>query len=291
MPRTRTLESNVCSITQPYHIKCDKGYNYDHWGIDITGFNGSYNVLDWVVAHSDGVVVDVRTDCTGFENNSYGNYVMIRHPNGYYTLYAHLAHGTVQCWVGQSVRKGQRVVYMDNTGHSYGGHLHFEIRQPNGYQIDPEPYLDADLPNTESGVIFNYQVWDHIYQNWQPNVKNLQDFAGVDGSDVCCVYVDCNKGNVSYAARRWKGDAHEQYPDEGWLPEVFNRTDYAGVYNRPIDGFLLKSDVPAKYRVRLRKSGKFLPWVLTNNADYGDPENGFAGIIGEPIDAIQITPL
>lgn len=144
---SRVLEGKITSITQPYHINYDKGYDYDHWGIDITGFNGSYNVLDWVVAHSDGVVVAVRTDCTGFEYNSYGNYVLLQHYNGTYTMYAHLYYGTVCVSYGQKVTKGQRLGYMGNTGTSYGGHLHWEVRLANGYQIDPEPFLNRELPN------------------------------------------------------------------------------------------------------------------------------------------------
>ena len=145
--KCRVLESGVCSITQPYHINGQKGYNYDHWGIDITDFNGSYNVLGWIVAHTDGKVVALRNDCTGFEQNSYGNYVLLQHANGTYTMHAHLSYGTVQVYVGQSVKKGQRLGYMGNTGTSYGGHLHWEVRLANGYQIDPEPFLNRELPN------------------------------------------------------------------------------------------------------------------------------------------------
>ena len=89
----------------------------------------------------------------------------------------------------------------------------------------------------------------------------------------------------------WKGDAYEKYPDSRWLPEVKNRTDYAGKAHRPIDAFILKSDKPAAYRVHLRKEKIWLPWVKTANANYNDKENGYAGMIGSPIDAIQIKSL
>lgn len=150
---SRVIEGGVTSITQPYHINGQKGYNYDHWGIDLTGFNGSYNVLAWITAHSDGTVVETRNNCTGFEYNSYGNYVLLRHSNGYYTMYAHLSYGTVQVSRGQTVKKGQRLGYMGNTGTSYGGHLHWEVRQPNGYKIDPERYLNSPLPNMGRWVV------------------------------------------------------------------------------------------------------------------------------------------
>ena len=134
-------------VTQPYHINGEGGYNYNHWGIDLVGWNGSYTCLAWIKAHSDGVVEAIRNNCPGFESGSYGNYVLIRHDNNYRTMYAHGAYGTVEVTPGQRVKRGQKIMFMGNTGESYGGHLHFEIRRPDGYKINPEPYLAADLPD------------------------------------------------------------------------------------------------------------------------------------------------
>lgn len=138
------LESTY--VTQPYHINGEGGYNYNHWGIDLVGWNGSYTCLSWIRAHSDGIVEAVRNDCAGFESGSYGNYVLIRHDGGYRTMYAHGTKGTVEVYPGQKVKRGQYLMFMGNTGESYGGHLHFEIRRPDGYKINPEPYLAAHLP-------------------------------------------------------------------------------------------------------------------------------------------------
>lgn len=138
---------------------------------------------------------------------------------------------------------------------------------------------------------FRYQVWDDMGERWLPNVVNDEDYAGEFGSDVDCVFVSCNTGNVRYAVHCWGGDQYEHYSRNGWLPEVKNREDYAGIYNQPVDAFILKSDKPAKYRVHLRKGGHWLDWVKTTDADYKDSMNGYAGIIGEPIDAIEIMPL
>lgn len=134
-------------VTQPYHINGEGGYNYNHWGIDLVGFNGSYTCLAWIKAHSDGVVEAIRNNCQGYEGGSYGNYVLIKHDNGYRTLYAHGSVNTVQVAPGQRVKRGQNIMFMGNTGESYGGHLHFEIRRPDGYKINPEPYLCAELPD------------------------------------------------------------------------------------------------------------------------------------------------
>ena len=181
---SRVIEGGTTSITQPYHINGQKGYSYDHWGIDLTGFNGSYNVLGWVVAHSDGTVVEMRNNCTGFEQNSYGNYVKLKHSNGMFTLYAHGSYGTMQVKNWQKVKKGQRLFYMGNTGTSYGGHLHFEVRLSNDYKVDPEPYLNKELPNMKQWV--SSKIW-YLYDG-STMLKGWQEVNGK------WYYLDPNSG-------------------------------------------------------------------------------------------------
>lgn len=134
----RVLEGGKCEVTQDYK----KGV---HDGIDLVG--AGYT-LAWEVAHSDGVVVAMRNDCNSFESGSYGNYVKLKHDDGYYTFYAHGAYKTNQVFVGDKVKRGERLQYMGNTGMSYGAHLHFEVRDKNDIRINPTPYLDKDLPDT-----------------------------------------------------------------------------------------------------------------------------------------------
>lgn len=138
--KNRVLESGLLEVTQEYKAGT-------HNGIDVV--NQNYT-LGNIVAHSDGVVVGCRNNCNGFENGSYGNYVKIKHDNGYYTLYGHMAYNTVRVSVGQRVSRGQVLGYMGNTGMSYGGHLHFGVRTPDDVRINPTEYLNSDLPNSQS---------------------------------------------------------------------------------------------------------------------------------------------
>lgn len=59
-------------------------------------------------------------------NGGYGNYVVIDHGNGTQTLYAHMVKDISS--VGQSVKKGQIIGYVGETGEATGPHLHFEVR-------------------------------------------------------------------------------------------------------------------------------------------------------------------
>lgn len=106
-----------------------------HKGIDISGPNihGSK-----IVAALGGQVI-----AAGWNNGGYGNYVMINHGsrNGknYITLYAHMS--SVKTSVGATVKKGDVVGNVGNTGRSFGAHLHFEIRI-NNTPVNPKPYFN-----------------------------------------------------------------------------------------------------------------------------------------------------
>ena len=135
-------------------------------------------------------------------------------------------------------------------------------------------------PTPEPKISVTYQVWDDAKNKWLPNVKDTEDYAGYFGRDVCAVYANLSKGNITYAVHDKK--------KKRWLPAVVNRDDYAGVFNRPIDGLMMKTDTgkTIHYRVHLRKQKRWLPYVTGYKST--DDSNGYAGIIGQEIDAIQI---
>lgn len=110
----------------------DPTYGYGpHYGIDINDrLNGS------IYAADNGVVVE-----TGY-NGGYGNFVVINHNNGIWTLYAHLNETYVR--TGEIVPKGTVIGGMGSSGFSTGVHLHFEVREGSNTKsaaINPRNYI------------------------------------------------------------------------------------------------------------------------------------------------------
>ena len=85
-----------------------------------------------VVATADGVV-----DHSGWYK-SYGKTIIIKHNNGYETLYGHL--NSLKVKKGQKVTTGELIGSAGSTGRSTGPHLHYEIIK-NGKKVNPREYL------------------------------------------------------------------------------------------------------------------------------------------------------
>ena len=121
-------------------INSDFGYRKDpfrkrvgfHSGIDIDA-----NYGDPVVATADGVVSKA-----GWQN-SYGKTVVIKHQEGFETIYGHLSKITVK--EGQKVKVGDVIGKAGSTGRSTGPHLHYEVVR-QGKKVNPNIFLSLKSP-------------------------------------------------------------------------------------------------------------------------------------------------
>ncbi len=125
-------EPTDCGFVLPFNGNVTSEFGWrkrrPHYGTDIDLETG-----DTVGAAFDGMVRIAKL------NRSYGNVVIIRHKNGLETVYAHLSKILVEA--GQTIEAGQMIGLGGNTGHSFGSHLHFEMRYL-GQAIDAEDFID-----------------------------------------------------------------------------------------------------------------------------------------------------
>ena len=98
-----------------------------HSGIDLNANNGNS-----VIATADGIV-----EKAGW-NGGYGRCIVIRHKNGYKTLYAHLSKIKVK--KGQRVKSGDLIGNVGSSGRSTGPHLHYEVIKDKK-KVNPFPYI------------------------------------------------------------------------------------------------------------------------------------------------------
>lgn len=100
-----------------------------HSGLDMGGPHGTP-----IHATGAGVVERVLNYDPG-----YGNAVIIRHSNGFYSMYAHLYRATVK--QGQTIQRGDQIGLMGRTGRVTGTHLHYEIWVGESRRVDPLPFV------------------------------------------------------------------------------------------------------------------------------------------------------
>lgn len=114
-----------------------------HTGIDIGAPRGTS------IKASDGGTVELARD---YDPGGFGKAVIIKHGNGFWTLYAHLH--TLSVGQGQKVDQGQVIGTVNNTGSSFGDHLHFNIQKSGGEgqsSVNPLEHLPKDPGRGVSG--------------------------------------------------------------------------------------------------------------------------------------------
>ncbi len=106
---------------------------YKHEGIDIAGPSGTP-----IVAAASGIVMKAGWDEWGL-----GNAIVIKHADGYITVYGHNRRLFVT--KGKQVKQGQIIAEMGSTGNSTAPHLHFEIHPGGGFAVNPLSLLPSPI--------------------------------------------------------------------------------------------------------------------------------------------------
>ena len=150
-PDTYTIDCSTFTLPIDNEIKITSKYGPRrrrmHYGTDLKVYVG-----DTIRAAFDGKV-RIKSN----ERRGYGNYLVLRHPNGLETVYGHLSKFLVR--ENQIVRSGTAIAIGGNTGRSTGSHLHFETRFL-GRDINPEEIIDFanGVPYKDEYVFHNVKI-------------------------------------------------------------------------------------------------------------------------------------
>lgn len=145
------------------------GYHRPHYGVDYAAPTGTP-----VKATASGVVkIKSRT-------KGNGNYIALRHPNGYETFYLHLNGFNRAIRQGSYVEQGQIIGYVGSTGYSTGPHLDYRIRK-NGKWLNPLKFVATpktlkkdDVPAflEHASVFFNkLNMSTIVYAQYSPSLS------------------------------------------------------------------------------------------------------------------------
>ena len=132
--------------------------NSGHGAVDIGSNGQGPGNINVIAAKGGKVVYPTNKSQTSYEDNGhlgstdgygYGNYIIIDHGDGLFTLYGHLSKNTIKVMAGENVSQGQVIAKMGNSGNSTGTHLHFEMRKganSSSNRVDPLGYVDPKDP-------------------------------------------------------------------------------------------------------------------------------------------------
>ncbi len=154
--------------------------NHWHMGLDLrTGQKENFPVF----AAADGYIAHV-----GIQSQSFGRYIIINHPNGFSTLYAHLndffpaleQYVTEQQYKQETweieldmpkekfpVFKSKFIAYSGNTGASQGPHLHFEIRNTKTDRCLNPLFFGLPVPDNVPPDLIKLSVYDRSYSVYE----------------------------------------------------------------------------------------------------------------------------
>lgn len=163
------------------------------WGRRHNGLDVKVNIGDTIYAAFEGKVRVVKYEAAG-----YGNYVVIRHPNGLETIYGHLSKWLVD--PNEEVTSGQPIGLGGNTGRSTGSHLHFETRFL-GQALNPQ--LLFDFPNQD--VTGDFYAFGSGVSRSLPNDEVAENREARSEATESSPYHKVQKGETLYHIAKENG--------------------------------------------------------------------------------------
>ena len=238
-----------------------------HGGLDI-GVNCGSNII----AAKSGTVVNTSDGCPTYGSygsscgGGYGNYIILEHSDGNYTLYGHLSQNGVKVKQGDTVDQGQVIAASGSSGSSTGCHLHFEVRKganTGDARDDPLNYVDPKNPRPKGGD-FKHVKGDSVKQEVCLSLKasgySNNGVAAVLGNMVAESSFDPNvvgDNGTSYGLCQWhegRWESLKKFTSEwktvpGQLQYLLHelKTSYSGLNESLISGSSSAYDLTNRY--------------------------------------------
>ena len=273
----RVAESNSWGADMhiPIHTNASNGSTqgtlvmcYSTSEADMKPAQAVYNALVQVVPSHSGLGVRARQDLYEINSTS-ATCVYVEcdfHDNPDVAAWIVGNHKTL----GEAICKG----VCDYYGVHYNGEASADTPTPTPA---PQPPAQNDTVN----AFYRVKTQKH---GWLPEVTNLTDFAGFEGSPITDVAIRVDKGSVKYRVH---------VLGEGWLPYVTGydindyQTGFAGG-NKVIDAIEIYFFTPDGMRPfrKAKYSANGYTWQYDN--EKGQGQDGYAGILGVPITELRL---
>lgn len=223
-------------------------------------YESSNNIA--AVASATGKVVHA-----GYKNG-YGNTVVIHHPDGNYSLYAHL--DSISVSNDQNVCSGQKVGIIGTTGYSTGDHLHFEIRNKSQAILMPSFSELPDVPSSMNPCTTS--TWTNgCYGSINIDLSTTGGCGQTTPNEVCNGVDDDGNGRVDDNPACWL--AVYRFIDRATGARCWNKDSKPGSecsnYEYEIEAWVSPStNIPGTFRLMQCSRGTDHILVENNSADY-----------------------
>lgn len=150
------VEGKILANGEPVEYTILSGYS-NSGGLEI-GATGDVNIIavksGTVIYPNDHTQISYPNSEEADIENELGNYILIEHSDGTYTLYAHLAPDTISVVAGDQVTQGEVIGKMGSSGAATEQKLRFEVRvggSETKNRVNPENYVDSNIPRYQGG--------------------------------------------------------------------------------------------------------------------------------------------
>ena len=293
-------------------------YNTEYYGMEVSGSNFDWCAafVWWVFKHAGGadLLYGKTANCgtLAINFNAHGRLLKSGFKPGDVVLFHWSA--TKSTWVSgfysfdhvgiieKCNSDGSYTTIEGNTGGSSNGEVMRQIRWPSNICGVCRPAYggSSNSSNSSSGSTVTVATPNMFYRvktknhGWLPEVKNLQDYAGIEQDPVTAIAIKTDKGSLWYRAHvtsgKWYGKVTGYNTDDinnGYAGDGSTPIDAITVYYKTPDDLRSKGKVYcAKYQVSPMGTTSYYDWQIDDNTTNG--MDGYAGSFGKAIDKLKL---